>query len=143
MKSKNFKNVITLILILCFVFGGSNVDQGAQGGQPLAFGWFTVSKIPKMIEIGFDYESTNKKRFEKRPNVCKWLNILCKQCFQHSGDHFELFRSILGLKLTKIQTFEISNIFGSSSFGRRPKNIEEILSNGCRTAHFACENFKK
>ena len=36
---------------------------------------------------------------------------------QHPGDHFKLFRSILALELTKLQAFEISNIFVSSSFG--------------------------
>jgi hypothetical protein len=79
MKNK-FKNVTFItVLLLSVVFSGSNVDQEGQGRRPLALGWFTVSKIPKMREICFDYESTNKKRFEKRPNVCKWLNILCKQ----------------------------------------------------------------
>ena len=61
MKSKNFKNVITLILILCFVFGGSNVDQGAQGHRPLAFGWFTVSKFPTISKVWFVLETTKKK----------------------------------------------------------------------------------
>jgi hypothetical protein len=73
---KNFKNVIVIIVLLCFVFGGSNVDQGAQGHQPLALGWFTVSKLPKISELWFVYESTKKKCFKKRPNVCKWLKIL-------------------------------------------------------------------
>jgi exonuclease III len=60
------------------VFSGSNVEQGAQGHRPLAFGWFTVSKLPKISQLWFVYESTKKKRFEKRPNVCKWLKI----CFE-------------------------------------------------------------
>ena len=75
--------------------------------------------------------------------MCKWLKILSKSVSQHPVDHFKLFRSILALKLTELQAFEISNIFGSLSFGRRLKNIEEILSNGYRTAHFSFENFKK
>ena len=133
--NNKIKNVIILILIICFVFSGSNVDQGAQGHQPLALGWFTVSELSKISELWFVYESTKKKRFEKSPNVCKWLKILFKSFNRHPGDHFKLFRSFLALKLTKIQAFEISN-FDSSSIGRRPKNIEEILSNGCRTAHF-------
>jgi hypothetical protein len=54
------------------VFSGSNVDQGAQGLQPLALEWPTVSKLPKISEIWFGIESTKKKnRFEKSPNVCK------------------------------------------------------------------------
>jgi len=75
--------------------------------------------------------------------VCKWLKILLKSFSQHLSDHFKLFRSILALKLTELQTFEILNIFGSSSFGRRPKNIEESLLNVCRPADFFLENFKK
>jgi hypothetical protein len=140
----NFKNVIlNIFLILSVVFSDSNGAQEGQGGQPPALGWFTVSKVSKIREFCFDYESTKKKRFEKRPNVCKWLKILSKSVSQHPVDHFKLFRSILALKLTELQAFEISNIFGSSSFGRRLKNIEEILSNGYRTAHFSFENFKK
>jgi hypothetical protein len=141
--NNKIKNVIIIILIVCFVFSGSNNDQGAQGHQPLGLGWFSVSKIPKIKEFCFDSESTKKKRFEKRPNVCKWLKILSDSLSQHPGDRFKLFRLILALKLTKIQTFEISNIFGSLSFGRRPKNIEEILSKVCRPADFSLENFKK
>ena len=125
------------------MFSGLNVDLEAQGYCPLGLGWFSVSKIPKIKELCFDYESTKKKRFEKRPNVCKWLKILSNSFGRHPGDRFKLFRSILALKLTKIQTFEISNIFGSSSSGRRPKNIEEFLSKVCRPADFTLENFKK
>ena len=75
MKVKNnfLKNVIIVNLIVFLVFSGSNVDQGAQGHCPPAFGWFTVSKVPKISELWFVYESTKKKRFEKRTNVCKWL----------------------------------------------------------------------
>ncbi len=75
--------------------------------------------------------------------MCKWLKILLNSFSQHPGEHFKLFRSILALKLTELQAFEISNIFGSLLFGRRPKNIEEILSNGCRKARFSLENLKK
>ena len=77
-KVKNRNVTLLIFLIVFFVFSGSNVDQGAQGHQPLAFGWFTVSKLPKISELWFVYESTKKKRFEKRPNVCKWLKILFK-----------------------------------------------------------------
>ena len=125
------------------VFNGSNVDLEGQGGPPLALGWFTVSKVPNISEIWFVFESTKKKRFEKRPNVCKWLKIFFNSFSRHPSDHFKLFRSILALKLTELQTFESSNNFGSSSFGRRPENTEEILSNVCRTAHFFLENFIK
>ncbi len=62
MKSKNFKNVTILVLILCFVFSGSNVDPE---GQPLALGWFTVSKVPK-IEFCFDLEISNKSTKKKK-----------------------------------------------------------------------------
>ncbi len=72
-----------LILIVCFVFGALKVDHGAQGHRPLPLGWFTVSKVPKIIEIYFNY-STKKKRFEKRPNVCKWL----KTCFKYFSVSF-------------------------------------------------------
>jgi hypothetical protein len=132
-----------VFLILCFVFSGSNVDQGAQGHQPLAFGWFTVSKLPKISELWFVYESTKKKHFEKRTNVCKWLKKRYDSISRHPGDHLKLFRSILALKLTKLQAFEISNIFVSLSFGRRPKNIEESLLNVCRPADFFLKNFEK
>ena len=124
-------------MLLSVVFSGLNVDLEAQGYCPLGLGWFSVSKIPKIKEFCFDYESTKKNRFEKRPNICKWLKILSNSFGRHPGDRFKLFRLILALKLTKIQTFEISNIFGSLSFGRRPKNIEEILSNGCQMAHIS------
>ena len=113
---KNFKNEIVIILLLCFVFSGSNVDQGAQGHQPLAFGWFTVSKVPKIREFCFDYESTKKKRFEKRTNVCKWLKKRYDSISRHPGDHFKLFRFILALKLTELKPFEISNTFSSLRF---------------------------
>ncbi len=144
MTKKNFKNVIlNILLILSVVFSDSNGAPEGLGGQPSTLGWFNVSKAHKTSELWFVYESTKKKRFEKRPNVCKWLKILLKSFCQHLSDHFKLFRSILALKLTKIQAFETSNIFGSSSFGRRPKNIEESLLNVCWPADFFLENFKK
>ncbi len=125
------------------LFSDSNGAQEGQGGQPPTLGWFTVSKVPKIKEFCFDYESKKKKHFEKRPNVCKWLNILSKSLSQHPGDHFKLFKLILALKLTGLQAFEISNIFGSSSFGRRPKNIEEFQSKVCRPAIFPSKILKK
>ena len=76
----------SLILIVCFVFSALNVDQGAQGHRPLALGLPTVSKFPKISEIWFGIESTKKKkRFEKVPNVCKWLNICLKYYFDRGG----------------------------------------------------------
>jgi hypothetical protein len=67
--NNKIKNVIILILIICFVFSGSNVDQGAQGHQPLALGWFTVSELSKISELWFVYEST-KKNVLKRVQMC-------------------------------------------------------------------------
>jgi hypothetical protein len=135
-----------IFLIVCVQvndLSGDNNPQGCPKGHPEWVGWKNVSKKSEIFCF-FCFESTRKKkRFEKRPNVCKWLKILLNSFSQHPGEHFKLFRSILALKLTELKVFEISNIFGSSSFGRRPKNIEEILSNGCRTAHFSLENFKK
>jgi hypothetical protein len=80
-KVKNQNVTLLIFLIVFFVFSGSNVDQGAQGHRPLALGWPTVSKLPKISEIWFGLESTKKKKrfFEKRPNVCKWL----KNCFKY------------------------------------------------------------
>ena len=63
MKVKNnfLKNVIIVNLIVFLVFSGSNVDQGAQGHRPLAFGWFTVSKFPTISKVWFVLETTKKK----------------------------------------------------------------------------------
>ncbi len=64
---------------MCFVFSGSNVDQKVQRHCPLAFGWCNVSKLSKISVIWF-VENIKKKRFEKRPNVCKWLKVCFKYC---------------------------------------------------------------
>jgi hypothetical protein len=47
------------------MFSDSNGALEGQGGQPPAMGWFTLSKVPKITEFCFDYESTKKKPFEK------------------------------------------------------------------------------
>ena len=60
-----------------------------------------MTKVRKISELWFVYESMKKKHFEK----------LINSFIQGPGDHFKLFRSILALKLTKLQAFEISNIF--------------------------------
>jgi hypothetical protein len=69
-KLKNRNVTIIIFLIVFFVFSGSNVDPECR---PLALGWLTVSKVPK-IKFCFDHESTKKctkkKCFEKRVNVC-------------------------------------------------------------------------
>ena len=88
------------------MFGGSNVDQGAQGHRPLALGWPTVSKVPKISELWFVYESTKKKRFEKSPNVCKWLSICFKYYSDIFNDHFKPTNKALALKTAEIQPFE-------------------------------------
>jgi hypothetical protein len=62
LKTLNTKNVNLIILLLCFVFGGSNDDHRAQVDCHLAFGWVTVSKVPKLSDDCFYYESTKKKK---------------------------------------------------------------------------------
>jgi hypothetical protein len=116
-------------------------DKSDQWGVPQVPQWSGYRKVSEKVEnfhrevhFFFCLKSAKKKRFEKRPNVCKWLKILYNSCSGHPGGHFKLFRLILALKLTEIQASEITN-FGSSSIGRRPKNIEEFLSKVCRTAH--------
>ena len=50
LKKCEFDNIVS-------VFSGSNVDQGVQGGRPVALGWFTVSQVPQISELWFFYES--------------------------------------------------------------------------------------
>ena len=111
MKSKIFKNVTIRVLILCFVFSGSNVDPE---GQPLALGWFTVSKVPK-IKFCFDLESMKKKRFEKRINVCKWLKNLYNHYSTCFNDHFKPNKNVLTLKTAEIRPFENLNILNGKN----------------------------
>jgi hypothetical protein len=91
------KNVIIILLLISSVFGGSNVDQGEQGHRPLPLGWPTVSKLPKISEIWFGFESTKKKRFEKSPNVCKWLKIYFNRYSGSFNDHFKPIYKALAL----------------------------------------------
>ncbi len=62
-----------------------------------------MSKLPKISEIWFGFESKKKKRFEKSPNVCKWLKIYFNRFPGSFNDHFKPIYKALALKTAEIQ----------------------------------------
>jgi hypothetical protein len=76
----------------------------------LALGWLNVSKVPK-IEFCFDLESTKKKCFEKRINVCKWLKNQYRYYSASFNDHFKPINKALALKTAELWPFDKLNSF--------------------------------
>ena len=126
--NKNVK--IILILGLFLVISKLKCDINHQGSFPQGGGWSDVSKKVKIREIDcFYFESTKRKVFEKRQNVCKLITFLLKYFSGNQEDRFKTNIRTLAQKLTKKKKFAAEIGRGptfdwksSVSLGRRPKN---------------------
>ena len=104
---KNLKNVILLIYFVLFACVQVEEEYKEVLGE---------KKVSKSIKTGENVlvaiESTKRKAFEKRQNVCKWFVFVLKLFSNIQDDHFEPFKSNLSLKLTELLTltFKSSNL---------------------------------
>ena len=74
-----------------------------------------VSKNPKICEnycFYFYFESTKRKSFEKRQNVCKLVVSILKYFSDIKKEHFKTLNKELIQKLTKLSVETIKNCFG-------------------------------
>jgi hypothetical protein len=106
------KRNVTLILLIVLIvqINGINCDNRPRGGYPYPSrsGWYASEEIKSdfFCFLFCDSESTKKKRFENRRNVCKWLKNLYQHYSASFKDHFKPIKNVLAVKTAKIQAFE-------------------------------------
>ena len=126
LNSKNVKFI--LILVVFLVINGGSSTLRVPGCE-------NVSKNLRICEICcfyFYFESTKRKLFEKRQNVCKWIGFLLKYLSDNQDGCFKTTNKVLRLKLTQFLDSQFS-------YSQRPKKIEDRPSNVGQTA----DNFNK
>ena len=82
-KQAQKKNVTLILLVVLIVqINVKNCDNRPHGGYPFpsGSGWYVSEEIEVIFFVlcflFFDSESTKKKCFEKKINVCKWVKSL-------------------------------------------------------------------
>ena len=106
--------LIYFLIVYCVKVNDFNWERDPGHPSYPGSGW----KVSEKLKSDFFYffsvnESTKKKRFERRLNVCKWLKNLFKHCSGHFVNLFKPIENVLehlnffNLKIRLIEAFPV------------------------------------